>query len=313
MKRFIAPLLSMVLLTLAAAKVVKAESAVLHQGTAHDALYDIAFDGSFGLAAGDNGVVLESRDGGRSWAPDTPPDTELALFGVALRGERRFLVGQSGQIFRYRDGRWAALESGTQERLFQVGLGDSGLVVAVGGFGTIRISQDDGDSWTSPEFDWMKILNDYVEPHFYTVRVRGDAVTIGGEFGLVLRSADRGTTWEIVHRGEESVFDIALDEKGQGFAVGQKGLLLRTSDEGRSWQALDRLGDTNLLGIWQSGLQLFVTGIRGAYASHDGGRSWKPVTGSDLETGWYQAVASSTTRDKPELVGHRGRILEMDE
>ena len=100
---------------------------------------------------------------------------------------------------------------------------------------------------------------------------------------------------------------------GEGGAVGQAGLALSTPDGGRSWQRLESLGETNLLGVWQSGPRAFAVGIRGAYASHDGGRSWKSVNRSDIETGWYQAVASSAARDKPVLVGHRGRILEMDE
>lgn len=284
-----------------------------HKGTAHDALFDVAFDGSYGIAVGGGGTVLESSDGGRSWAAGARPDTELALLGVALKGDRRFLVSQSGNIYRHEGGGWVALESGTDARLFRVALGERGLVVVVGGFGTVLVSQDDGVTWSAPVFDWMEILDDYVEPHLYAAAVVGNTVTIAGEFGLVLRSPDRGLTWEVVHRGVESIFDFTLDAKGEGLAVGQDGLVLGTSDGGRSWRRLTQLGETNLLGVWRSGPRAFAAGIRGAYASHDGGQTWKPVTRSDIETGWYQAVASSAVRDKPVLVGHRGRILEMDE
>lgn len=289
------------------------DPALRYKGTAHDALFDVVFDGSHGIAVGGGGTVLESSDGGRSWAAGARPDTELALLGVALKGDRRFIVSQSGNMFRYESGHWAALESGTDARLFKVALGERGLVVVVGGFGTVLVSQDDGATWSAPAFDWMDILDDYVEPHLYAAAVVGNTVTIAGEFGLVLQSPDRGSTWEVVHRGVESIFDFTLDAKGEGLAVGQEGLVLGTSDGGRSWRKLAQLGETNLLGVWRSGSRAFAAGIRGAYASHDGGRNWKPVTRSDIETGWYQAVASSAARDKPVLVGHRGRILEMDE
>ena len=313
LKKIAVAIFAFVLLPSALAGAATNDPSVRYMGTPHDALYDIDFDGSFGIAVGSGGTVLSSEDSGLTWKQDIRPDTELALLGVAVEGSRRFAVGQSGRIFRFANEGWTLLESGTDARLFQVALGQDGLVAVVGGFGTILVSMDDGATWSSPQIDWMEILDDYVEPHLYAVRVVGNAILVAGEFGLVLRSEDRGTTWAVVHRGEESIFDFSFGAKGEGLAVGQTGLVLATSNEGRSWRKQEALGDTNLLGIWLSGQRAFAAGIRGAYASHDGGRTWKPVARSDIETGWYQAIASSSARDKPVLVGHRGRILEMDE
>mgnify|MGYP001228402553 CR=1 FL=1 len=267
MLRRISVLLLLACLLPAFAQAATDDPALRYQGTPHDALFDIAFDGSYGLAVGSGGTVLESTDGGRSWAAGLRPDTELALLGVAVEGERRFLVSQSGKIFRYDGAGWSEVETDTDARLFQVALGARGLVVSIGGFGTI----------------------------------------------LVLQSSDRGATWSVVRQGVESIFDFTLNEKGGGIAVGQNGLVLGTSDGGRTWKELTALGETNLLGVWQSGTRAFAVGIRGAYASHDSGKTWKSVVRSDIETGWYQAVASSAPRDKPILVGHGGRILELDE
>ncbi|MBX3504200.1 MAG: hypothetical protein KF895_01890 [Parvibaculum sp.] len=288
-------------------------SSLRHKGTAHDALFDIAFDGSFGIAVGSGGTVLTSEDSGLTWMQDTRPDTPLALLGVAVDGPRRFAVGQSGRIFRFESSSWRVLESGTEERLLQVGLGPNGLVVVVGGFGTILVSNDDGATWTAPRIDWSALLNDFLEPHLYAVHVSGNAILVAGEFGLILRSDDRGATWSVTHRGEESIFDVAFNGRGDGVAVGQNGMALATQDGGRTWRRLQTLSGTNLLGVWMSGQHVFTAGIRGAYASQDGGRHWTPVKRSDIETGWYQAVGASAARGKPVLVGHRGRILEMDE
>lgn len=313
LKRIAAAILVLVALPVAFAAAATDDPFLRYKGTPHDALFDVGFDGSHGIAVGSGGTVLTSEDSGLTWKQDRRPETELALLGVAIEGERRFVVGQSGRIFRAGKDGWTALESGTDARLFQVALGESGLVAVVGGFGTILTSQDNGATWVSPEIDWMAILDDYVEPHLYAVEIVGNAIVVAGEFGLVLRSEDRSTTWTVVHKGEESIFSFAFDRNGKGLAVGQTGLALSTPDGGRSWQRMESLGETNLLGVWQSGPRAFAVGIRGAYASHDGGRSWKSVNRSDIETGWYQAVASSAARDKPVLVGHRGRILEMDE
>ena len=312
MRKSVLALLLLLAMPAAVAVAAAGDTALRHKGTAHDALFDIAFDDTFGIAVRGGGTVLTSEDGGLTWKQDARPDTSLALLGVAVDGPRRFAVGQSGRIFRY-SGAWTQLESGTEERLLRVALGADGLVVVVGGFGTILVSNDDGETWSSPEIDWMTILGDFLEPHLYAIHIDKGAILIAGEFGLVLRSDDRGASWMVTHKGEESIFDVAFNGRGDGIAVGQGGLVLATGDGGRNWRRMDSLSDTNLLGVWMSGQRTFAAGIRGAYSSQDGGRSWKSVTRSDLDTGWYQAVAASEARDKPVLVGHHGRILEMDE
>ncbi len=313
LRKFAAAGLALALLPAFAALAATDDPNLRYRGTPHDVLFDIVFDGSSGMAVGGGGTVLASEDSGRSWSHHARPETDLALLGVAAAGGRRFVVGQSGQIFRLDGAGWTALESGTDARLFAVALGEGGLVAVVGGFGTILVSRDNGAHWTAAKLDWMPIVDDYVEPHLYAVQIVGNVITVGGEFGLILRSSDGGASWTVAHKGEASIFDFTIDGKGHGLAVGQEGLVLATADSGASWREGERLSDTNLLGVWQSGARAFAVGIRGAYSSHDGGRTWKPVADSDIETGWYQAVASSAARDKPVLVGHRGRILEMDE
>jgi len=313
LKRTTFAILVLVLASGAAMAATAADPAVRHQGTSHDALYDIVFDGARGFAVGNLGVVMESDDGGKSWRHGARPDTKLALLGVASDGVRRFVVGQSGQIFRATSRAWMSLDSGTTERLFAVALGDKGMVVVAGAFGTILVSQDDGEGWTAIDLDWTAILGDFLEPHFYAVHIDGNTVTVGGEFGLVLRSRDRGKTWSVAHKGEASIFDFSFNGRGQALAIGQNGLVLRTENGGESWRRMEALGETNLLGVWFYGEHALAVGIRGAFSSRDGGRSWKALTTNDVDTAWYQAVASPAGRDAPVAVGHRGRILEIRE
>jgi len=314
LKKAVVTLLALVLAPVVAASAASGgDPAVRHQGTSHDAFFDIVFDGPRGLAVGSRGVVMESADGGKTWTHSTRPDTELALLGVAARGDRRFVVGQSGQVFRSVARGWTSLESGTDERLFAVALGAHRTVVAVGVFGTILVSRDDGESWSPVKLDWLAILGDDLEPHFYAVHIDGNTVTVGGEFGLLLRSHDQGATWAVAHKGDASIFDFTFNDRGRGLAIGQNGLVLRTDNNGASWHRMAPLGEINLLGVWLSGEYALTVGIRGAFVSRDGGRSWRELTGSDVDTAWYQAVASPAGRDTPIVVGHHGRILEIRE
>ncbi len=99
-----------------------AEPAVLHQGIAHDALYDVCFDARGAVAVGAAGVVLASSDAGASWQPQAQEATSLALLGVACADERRLAVGQTG-IVLIDDGKgWRKVESGTEQRLLAVAM-----------------------------------------------------------------------------------------------------------------------------------------------------------------------------------------------
>ncbi len=291
---------------------------VVHRGIPHDALYGIALEGSNALAVGAGGLLLGSRDGGATWQAHAPRLTELALLDVALRGEYAIVVGQMGRVFVRQGSKWRAVESGTESRLLAVDIDEKGHAVAVGGFGTLLVSEDGGASWRSVMLDWESLLDDFIEPHLYDVHVADDGVvTVVGEFGLVLRSEDGGTSWLAVNRGESSLFALALRDDGTGVVVGQEGKALRTGDGGRSWESLDTGSATNLLGAWLGdGDTLFVTGMRTARYRRGGGLDWQAFTTEEVSTGWYQGVVGAAQPGpgggvEAYAVGHQGSIVRL--
>lgn len=287
---------------------------VLVSGTAHQALYDIAVDGSSGIAVGALGAVLETHDGGKSWSPAGKAPMGQALLGADLRGDRAIVVGQAGMVFRrVGTGPWERADSGTDKRLFSVSSNSHGLAFAVGGFGTVIASSDDGKLWKPVAFDWKAYLKDAVEPHLYKVFVGEDgSVTLVGEFELILRSVDGGRKWTLLHKGEASLFDLELRGDGVGFAVGQKGKMLRTADHGATWAAVDTGSDAVLLGVCSSLKgRIVVTGMREMISSVDDGRTWHKVTAGDAITNWYQGIAPSPDTGTAIIVGHSGRIVRL--
>jgi len=122
----------------------------IHMGLPHDALYDVSFNGQKGIAVGANGAVLSSDNGGQNWKPNEPT-SELALLALATIDDRLLVAGQQGLILAGRDVTdLSVVESPTTERLMSIALHDSGLAVAVGGFGTVLVSTDAGASWEVP-------------------------------------------------------------------------------------------------------------------------------------------------------------------
>lgn len=291
-----------------------AEPELLHQGIAHDALYDVCFDARGGVAVGAAGMVLASGDAGESWQPQAQEATSLALLGVACADERRVAVGQTG-IVLIDDGKgWRKVESGTGQRLLAVAMNRSGLAVAVGGFGAVLLSRDRGESWEPVAFDWQTLVEDFAEPHLYDVAVAEDGtITLVGEFELVMRSPDGGASWVRVHKGEASLFGLHIGAGGTGYAVGQEGRMLRSSDGGASWTVLDTGVDAPLLGVsvLDDG-RVLVSGMRTMLEGGAGGATWSVLSGADIATGWYAALATAPgDGGRVVTVGNGGRVLGL--
>ncbi len=288
----------------------QAEPVAVYGGTAHDALYGLCLDGQQGIAVGNFGLVIESTDGGKNWAPGQS-FSESALLDVSCGAGSTLVVAQQGGIFRSQDGVFTAVDSGTESRLLGVDNNSNGLAVAVGGFGTILRSKDDGVNWELLPVDWEAILNDFVEPHLYAVDVSSTGViTIIGEFELVIRSTDGGESWETAHKAEASLFGLSLNEGGTGFAVGQDGRVIKTVDGGSSWSEVETPAVGILLNVWSApGGEVLISGIRSLLRSSDGGASWELLEGADLSTGWYQGLVGNGT--EAFLAGHQGNVLQL--
>jgi photosystem II stability/assembly factor-like uncharacterized protein len=287
---------------------------VLMQGTVHQALFGVAFDGDHGVAVGAMGELLDSTDGGRKWSALPKAPTPLSLLGVGVLGDRRIAVGQEGLILLSEaGGPWTQVDGGTKERMMAVAMNAQGLAVAVGAFGNVTVSADGGKTWAKSEIDWTKFMTEPVEPHLYDVIV-GDTgvVTIAGEYGLILRSPDGGHNWVAVNHGDASLFDLELRADGVGYAVGQEGTVLTTTDGGNVWKPLTTNSKSLLLGVWSAADgHVLIAGMREVLESRDGGQSWKTRTDGDFATAWYSGVAAPASGGLV-LVGHSGRIVRID-
>lgn len=286
---------------------------VLVQGTAHQTLYAMDFDGQRGVAVGAAGELQVTLDGGKTWTP-SKIDTDLTLLGVHFDPARILAVGQGGQVFlRPEGGKWEKITSGTEKRLFSVSANASGLAVSVGEFGHLMVSEDGGRVWRTLGLDWMAIGTEGgAEPHLYSVDVStSGAITVVGEFGLVLRSTDRGKRWSLQSKATPSLFAVQIRDDGKGYAVGQDGYAIKTEDGGVNWNCLSLGTKAILTGVDSSpNGTVAVSAMREMMISKDGGASWQRVDSPEVTTMWYVDVASP--RDEGALmVGETGRIVKV--
>lgn len=291
---------------------------LLRHGTAHDALYDVVFEGEKGIAVGAFGNVLVTADGGATWQVQAFPMKHLALMAVAMREGKCIAVGQTGLVYAAADCKtWKAAPSMTKSRLLAVDVTRQGVAYAVGAFGTILKSTDWGQSWAEQKVDWSTITDDGAEPHLYDIHVAEDgSVTAVGEFELVLRSSD-GQQWKALHKGERSLFGLSVVEGGKKmYASGQSGALLSSADGGATWTSHKTGTGAILTGVHATAQgEVLASGINAVVLSRDGGATWSPLNSKLVRNAWYQALAASEgTGGKRRLVavGAGGTILELD-
>ncbi|WP_421881023.1 photosystem II stability/assembly factor-like protein [Methylibium sp.] len=291
---------------------------LIRQGTAHDALYDVAFEGERGIAVGAFGRVLVTTDGGTTWQVQRFPLKHLALMAVAMREGRCIAVGQTGIVFTAADCRnWELVLPLTKARLLAVAVNRQGVAYAVGAFGTILKSSDWGQSWAVQTVDWSTITEDGAEPHLYDIHVADDGtVTAVGEFELVMRSSD-GKQWKALHKGERSLFGLSVVEGGtKMYATGQSGALLSSADGGVTWESHKTGTGAILTGVHATAQgEVLASGINAVVLSRDGGASWSPLNSKLVRNAWYQALAASEGaggKRRVVAVGAGGTILELD-
>lgn len=303
---------------------------VLADGISHDAFFAVDFDGKRGVAVGASplsGAMLHrSDDGGESWEP-VKVGSEMAVLGVTVEGGRAVAVGQQGlTMLSEAGGDWRVIEPVTTERLMNVDGNDDGLMVAVGAFGSVFASQDGGESWSDAAPDWMAVVDSeegitQTGPNLYGVSVDDSGrITIAGEWGLVLRSTDAGSSWRVLHAGDTrnqkddaTLFDLQVSDGGRIVAVGQVGRVLYSDDDGARWTSSDAGTVANLLSITRtSGGKHVATAMRDMRISADGGASWTPITGSDFAIGWYSGSGAVAGKERVFAAGHSGRILAID-
>ncbi len=288
---------------------------IITSGTAHQALFAIAFDQQKGFAVGAGGEILETSNSGKNWKAADDVPTPLALLGVSTSRGRAIAVGQSGTVLlKEGNGAWKKVDSGSQGRLFSVSLNSKGRAVAVGEFGTVIKSEDNGETWTTLTPDWKGVADEGVQPHVYAASVDEDgSITIVGEFGMIQHSTDDGASWKLVHKGDASLFAIDMRVNGVGYAVGQASSVLRTSDHGATWTEVNpHGGEAVLLGVRSlaSG-KVYVTGMRDMLLSDDDGKTWRHGIGGDSATTWYQGVSMPGGSDVVLAVGHSGKIIRI--
>lgn len=184
-------------------------------------------------------------------------------------------------------------------------------IVAVGDYGTILLSDDDGKTFR--QSDSVPVSSTLTAVSFADDK-NGWAV---GHWGVILNTVDGGEHWHIQRtdtKEDRPLFSVHFFDGQEGIAVGLWSIVLATRDGGKTWDPISLptppnggKADRNLFKIFASTKgSLFVAAERGTIlSSDDRGRTWHYI-----QTGYKGSFWSGIAlKDGASLVaGLRGTI-----
>jgi photosystem II stability/assembly factor-like uncharacterized protein len=221
-------------------------------------LRDVVWTGSYLIAVGDGGVILKSEDHGSTWIPCVSGTTQN-LVAITWTGSSLISVsrGQPATVFRSKDhgATWQQL-SGSFPLWGEDVVSGNGLVI-MGTGSDVRISLNDGDTWTKPSnaavpgvFDHFERLGGY----FYGID--------SGSPESLYRSATGTSSWQLVASPFPYRSMTAMD--GILFATNGTATIGRSSDGGVTWQATPAsVRDVGLSCLAWTGRHLVALGKNG--------------------------------------------------
>lgn len=242
-------------------------------------------DSKRGWVAGDGGVVLRTRDGGRTWTRQTV-ETKESFNDVYFRNEEDGYLLAASQIFTTEDGgetwnpsaRFLAETFGADPEVYSVRFTNKRRGWIVGSLSrgenvidSLVLSTDNGGaSWQRQR---VPVRDELIHLDFDGDR-RGWLVGSGGR---ILYTRDGGETWAVQNSGTTAaLYHVDFEGDERGWAVGERGTILRTDDGGRTWRSVPPRVRTTLLSVkFVNKEEGWVIGRGGVILrTADGGSTW---------------------------------------
>lgn len=231
-----------------------------------------------------NGLILRSKDGGKTW-DEVASDLERRIWSLVHVSGSKLVVGAGpeGTIMRSENNgqSWEQVFAVDQHSIFEMlHLPNTQDLIAVGDMnGVILRSEDSGATWTRVRSGTKSTL-------FELLHIPGTGTLIStGNDGAITRSDDNGETWEAVDSGTNSSIRrlVHIPETDILVIADEDGNIKRSTDSGRTWKSVENERKVGSYEPWKLVYipdikTLFLTGARGTVlSSTNNGAIWKPA------------------------------------
>ncbi|GIX08004.1 MAG: hypothetical protein KatS3mg115_2407 [Candidatus Poribacteria bacterium] len=297
-------------------------------------LKSISFaDDLHGWAVGDNGLILHTVDGGKTWELQKLPEPPRGqgrggFFGGgtpqlwrvrALSPQKAWVVGSGGLAAYTTDGgqTWMRVNSqASGSRLVDVLFVNEQLGFLTGDNSHIIKTTDGGQTWVAVSSGRRARAGDnrtIVEGIAFATETIGWAV---GSTGTVVVTRDAGDNWDPPENevpATENLYGITFVSPQEGWIVGQEGVILHTTDGGNHWERVPNPAEEEFFDLYDVA---FVPGdpTRG-WISGDGGMLLETQNGgaawARVETGIHDVLngVAATPSGRAYACGGWGIIL----
>ena len=303
-----------------------------------------AVSGAVAWASGNNGTVIRTADGGKTWQRVPVAGAEALDFRdieAFQDGATAYVLsigpGDRSRIFKTVDGgkSWGLQFTNPDPKAFYdaIAFWDANHGVAVGdpvdGRFTVVRTNDGGATWQKVHPTGMPpaLEGDGAFAASGTILVASGGKDAwfgsgGGARARVFHSTDRGATWTVAETpiaagtASAGVFSIAFDGPRHGIAVGgdyrkereASDNVALTADGGRTWSGATRLRGFRSAVAYlpgRSGRVLLAVGPGGSDLSRDGGRTWAAIG----DEGFH--AASVAPDGSAWAVGEKGSVAAL--
>lgn len=291
----------------------------------------VAFtDARTGLAAGANGVLLKTTDGGATWrkaALPTKDDVRDIFFLDAVTGwlvcnrsEFNLKTARDlrGYLLKTTDGgaSWQRIEItnvNANARLTRIVFSDSLNGFALGETGTLFRTNDGGASWQRETVSTKQIFIDaaFIAPtHAWLI----------GTGGYLMHSSDGGATWReqniTSNTPDIRLRAVSFPDATRGWTVGDGGQILHTHNGGKTWQTQAAPTTNNLTDVhFTNAREGFAIGELGTIIhTSNGGATWRTLpspTSQRLERMFFMRDLT-TGQTRAWAIGFGGTIITLD-
>ncbi len=243
---------------------------------------DIQFINNNGWIVGKDGILLMTRDRGKTWSLN-----KFGSFGFndlhMIDSVEGFIACDNGYLLSTGNGgySWNIMEwRDIQNDLHSIEFfGKSGIIC--GDNGIILKTEDNGAKWEARFVDEAKQKKKYLNLNKSCFISETKIVLVGDE-GTILMSDDSGTTWKRKKFLEKNYYGVYFSDGLNGYVAGEKGILISTDDGGETWHRME-ISKHIINKIIPEGNTLWSIGDMGLVKkSVDNGKKWTGIQGGNF-------------------------------
>lgn len=243
-----------------------------------------------GWAVGHGGVVLRTRDGGKTWARQLDGNQAARLLLDAVKAGH----GAAADPARALLDAERLVAEGPSKPFLDLHFFDEKSGLVVGAFGLVFATADGGETW-QPVLD--RIHNPSGK-HLYAIQVVGNECFIVGEQGAVFYSSDRGKSFATLATPYAGTwFGVVATGPRTSVLFGMRGNAYWSDNAGTSWHKSDIATSASIsAGVrLQDGSLLLADETGHVFRSKDAGKSFQHIPGSQASplTGVVQTEAGN--------------------